>query len=83
MPRVAALLDVSQVTDVLEIQSENTFKRPMYAGNIIATVESHDTIKVMTIRTSVFSLLINIRLPVQLKILSASLKISKASLSLS
>jgi len=55
MPRVAALLDVAQVTDVLEVVSEDTFKRPIYAGNAIATVQSQDKIKVLTVRTTAFA----------------------------
>ncbi|MDB2415410.1 FAD-binding protein [Rickettsiales bacterium] len=54
MPRIAALLDVAQITDVLEVISEDTFKRPIYAGNAIATVQSSDKIKIMTIRTTAF-----------------------------
>lgn len=54
MPRVAALLDVAQLSDVTAIESDDTFMRPIYAGNAIATVKSLDTIKVITIRTTGF-----------------------------
>lgn len=54
MPRVAALLDVAQLSDVIAIQSEDTFVRPIYAGNAIATVKSTDSIKVLTVRASAF-----------------------------
>lgn len=54
MPRVAALLDVGQVSDVQEVVSEDTFKRPIYAGNVIATVQSLDAIKIITVRTTGF-----------------------------
>ena len=54
MPRVAALLDVQQTSDITEIQSENTFVRPIYAGNAIATVQSSDSVKVITIRGTAF-----------------------------
>ncbi len=55
LPRVAALLDVEQVSDVIEIQSETIYKRPIYAGNIIQTVENKERIKVLTIRTTAFA----------------------------
>ena len=54
LPRVGALLDVQPISDVISIESESVFKRPMYAGNVIATVESSDKVKVMTIRTTAF-----------------------------
>jgi len=54
MPRVAALLDVGQISEIIEVVSADTFKRPIYAGNIIATVQSSDTIKVITVRTTGF-----------------------------
>jgi len=53
-PRLAALLDSQQVSDVMKIESEDTFVRPFYAGNAIATVKSSDAIKVLTIRPSAF-----------------------------
>ncbi len=54
LPRVAALKDVSQISEVLAIDSADTFKRPIYAGNAIATVKSDDALKVMTVRTTAF-----------------------------
>ena len=54
MPRVAAKLDVAQVSDVMSIESPDTFVRPIYAGNAFATVQSTDTVKVLTIRTTAF-----------------------------
>ncbi|HSG60378.1 MAG TPA: FAD-binding protein [Pseudomonadales bacterium] len=54
MPRVAAHLDVDQISDVIGVEGIDTFKRPIYAGNIIATVKSSDAIKVMTVRTTAF-----------------------------
>lgn len=54
MPRVAAMLNVMQISGVLTIISADTFERPIYAGNAIQTVQSQDTIKVMTIRTAGF-----------------------------
>ena len=54
IPRAAALLDVQSMSDIIAIESADTFKRPIYAGNIIATVKSADAIKVMTVRTTAF-----------------------------
>lgn len=54
MPRVAALLDVAQISDVIAVESADTFKRPIYAGNVIATVQSTDAKKVITVRTTAF-----------------------------
>jgi electron transfer flavoprotein alpha subunit len=53
-PRVAARLDVAQISEILSIESEDTFTRPMYAGNVIATVQSRDAVKVITVRTTAF-----------------------------
>ena len=54
MPRVAALLDVAQISDISGIDSEDIFQRPIYAGNCIATVQSKDAVKVITVRTTGF-----------------------------
>ena len=54
MPRVAALLDVAQISDVIAVESADTFVRPIYAGNAIATVQSEDNVKVLTVRASAF-----------------------------
>jgi len=54
MPRVAALLDVAQVSDIIKVESADTFVRPIYAGNAIATVQSSDAIKVITVRGTGF-----------------------------
>ena len=53
-PRVAALLDVMQISDILSVEGEDTFTRPIYAGNAIATVRSKDAKKVITVRTTAF-----------------------------
>jgi electron transfer flavoprotein alpha subunit len=55
MPRVAALLDVAQVSDIVAIKSADTFVRPIYAGNALATVQSGDSVKVITVRTTAFA----------------------------
>ncbi len=54
MPRVAALLDVAQISDISAVESNDTFQRPIYAGNCIATVKSSDEVKVITVRTTAF-----------------------------
>jgi electron transfer flavoprotein alpha subunit len=54
MPRVAALLDVMQISDVLKVESPDTFERPIYAGNAVQTVRSTDAKKVITVRTAAF-----------------------------
>jgi electron transfer flavoprotein alpha subunit len=54
MPRVAALLDVAQISDIIAVVSADTFKRPIYAGNVIATVQSSDAKKVITVRSTGF-----------------------------
>ena len=54
MPRVAAALDVEQISDIIAVESADTFKRPIYAGNAIATVQSEYSKKVITVRTAAF-----------------------------
>ena len=54
LPRAAALLDVAQISEIVEVKSEDTFVRPIYAGNALATVQSSDSIKVITVRTIKF-----------------------------
>jgi electron transfer flavoprotein alpha subunit len=54
MPRAAALLDVSQISDIINVESADTFTRPIYAGNAIATVQSKDAIKLITVRGTAF-----------------------------
>ena len=54
MPRVAALLDVAQISDIIKVESEDTFVRPIYAGNALATVQSSDSRKIITVRPTSF-----------------------------
>ena len=54
MPRLAALLDVQQISEIVDVIDSDTFDRPIYAGNAIATVKSNDSIKVITVRTTAF-----------------------------
>ena len=54
MPRVSALLDLSQISDIIKIESEDTFVRPIYAGNAFATVQSKDDKKIITVRPTSF-----------------------------
>jgi len=54
LPRVAALLDVAHVSEITAVESPDTFQRPIYAGNVVATVQSLDPIKVITVRTTAF-----------------------------
>lgn len=54
LPRVAAKLDVAQISEITKVESADTFERPIYAGNAIATVQSTDSIKVITVRTTGF-----------------------------
>tara|TARA_B100000579_G_scaffold85504_1_gene66822 strand:- start:124 stop:1053 length:930 start_codon:yes stop_codon:yes gene_type:complete len=54
MPRIAAKLDTQQISDIISIESDDTFKRPIYAGSCIATVKSNDSVKVITVRSTAF-----------------------------
>mgnify|MGYP001380653367 CR=1 FL=1 len=56
MPRLAALLDVAQISDITAIEAPDIFERPIYAGNAIASVKSIDPIKVITVRTLIYSI---------------------------
>ena len=54
LPRVAAKLDVAQISDIIKVESADTFVRPIYAGNVLATVQSSDAVKIITVRTTGF-----------------------------
>ena len=55
MPRAAAFLDVAQISDIIEVKSKDTFVRPVYAGNAMATVQSSDSVKMITVRTTAYA----------------------------
>ena len=54
MPRLSAKLDTQQISDIISVESDNTFKRPIYAGSCIATVKSNDSVRVITVRSTAF-----------------------------
>ena len=54
LPRISAKLDVQQISDIISVESEDTFKRPIYAGSCIATVRSNDDVKVISVRATAF-----------------------------
>ena len=71
MPRVAALLDVMQLSEVIEVVAPDTFKRPIYAGNAIEVVQSNDPIKVLTVRGSNFAAVEASSSPAEIKTVAA------------
>ena len=79
MPRISAKLDVQQVSDIISIESVDTFKRPIYAGSCIATVKSNDQIKLITVRTTAFDAALMDNSDVEVESIDAltSLNISK------
>ena len=54
LPRISAKLDVQQISDIISVESEDTFKRPIYAGSCIATVKTNDSVKLITVRSTAF-----------------------------
>jgi len=79
LPRVAAKLDVGQVSDVTQIISSDTFEHPIYAGNAIETVRVLDAIKLLTIRTTAFNAVVDEQSPCSIEALDVQAEISKMS----
>jgi electron transfer flavoprotein alpha subunit len=77
LPRVAALLDIAVIGDVIHINSPDTFTRPIYAGNVLATVQSHDALKALTIRPTAFTAALPTQTPVPIQ--SPSLALTPSS----
>ncbi len=72
LPRVSAKLDVQQISDIISVESEDTFKRPIYAGSCIATVKSNDTVKLITVRSTAFDPVANDNCDVPVESVDAS-----------
>ena len=79
LPRISAKLDVQQISDIISVESEDTFKRPIYAGSCIATVKSNDSVKLITVRSTAFDpvALDNSDIPVESISASDSVNISE------
>tara|TARA_X000000950_G_scaffold114783_1_gene144274 strand:+ start:139 stop:1068 length:930 start_codon:yes stop_codon:yes gene_type:complete len=79
LPRISAKLDVQQISDIISVETEDTFKRPIYAGSCIATVKTNDPIKLITVRSTAFDPVAtdNSNIPVQSIDASNSLNISE------
>lgn len=81
MPRVAALLDVAQISDIVAVEAADTFVRPIYAGNVLATVQSSDAVKVITVRTTAFAAAsVNTNAPAAVENLAAFAEFGKSKL---
>jgi electron transfer flavoprotein alpha subunit len=78
-PRVAALLDTAQISDIIKVVSSDTFERPIYAGNAIATVQSSDPVKVITVRSTGFDAAANASQAASIEQLSAAADPGKSS----
>jgi electron transfer flavoprotein alpha subunit len=79
LPRISAKLDVQQISDIISVETEDTFKRPIYAGSCIATVKSNDTVKLITVRSTAFNPVTNDNsdIPVENVDAASSLNISE------
>ena len=79
LPRISAKLDVQQISDIISVESEDTFKRPIYAGSCIATVKTNDSVKLITVRSTAFDpvALDNSAIPVESIDASNSVNISE------
>ena len=73
LPRISAKLDVQQISDIISIESEDTFKRPIYAGSCIATVKSNDAVKLITVRSTAFDPVTNDNSDVPVESVDASI----------
>ena len=78
MPRVAAFLDVMQISDIIKVIDENTYQRPIYAGNALSTVKSNDKIKIITVRTTAFEACKNSGGNAEIKIINAKGETNKS-----
>ena len=76
LPRVSAKLDVQQISDIISIESEDTFKRPIYAGSCIATVKSNDVVKLITVRSTAFDPVTNDNSDVPVESVEASTSVN-------
>ncbi len=76
LPRVSAKLDVQQISDIISIESEDTFKRPIYAGSCIATVKSNDAVKLITVRSTAFDPVTNDNSDVPVESVEASTSVN-------
>ncbi len=79
MPRIGAKLDVQPISDIISVESEDTFKRPVYAGNAVATVQSSDSVKIITVRTTGFDAITATDAAVEISAIDASAHISSNS----
>ncbi len=78
IPRAAALADAQPISDVISIVNKDTFKRPIYAGNVIATIQSNDKIKFMTVRATAFESALKESSPTAIEVIEKSFDLGKS-----
>jgi electron transfer flavoprotein alpha subunit len=78
IPRAAALADAQPISDVISIVNKDTFKRPIYAGNVIATIQSNDKIKFMTVRATAFESVLKESSPTAIEVIEKSFDLGKS-----